>query len=73
MSQRKVYEWVEILKGGRKSVDASSGRLSTATCVEVKEQNDYRVRDNRRISVDETASDMSTTHGKNRCKNGLRA
>jgi hypothetical protein len=40
---------------------AHSGRMSTLTCAEVKEQIDQRIRDNRRISTDEAASGVSTT------------
>jgi hypothetical protein len=50
---RVTVQWVERFKGGRTSVadDARSGRPSTVTCVQVKEQVDQRIRDNRRISI----------------------
>lgn len=41
-SQTKVYEWMEIFKGGRTSVDTLSMRLSTVACAEVKKQIDLR-------------------------------
>jgi len=50
---------------------AHSGRMSTLTCAEVKEQIDQRIRDNRRISTDEAASGVSTTEWKERCKNDI--
>jgi hypothetical protein len=41
MSQRKVYEWMEIFKrGGRNVVDDTFGRPSAAVCVEVSGQID---------------------------------
>jgi hypothetical protein len=38
------------------------------TCVQVKEQIDLRIRDNRKIVTDETG----ICHGEKQCKNGLR-
>jgi hypothetical protein len=35
-------------------------RPSTAACVEVRVQNDQRIRDNQRINVEETPSEMKT-------------
>jgi hypothetical protein len=73
MSRRKVYGWVERFKGGRTGVvvDARSGRTSTVKCAEVKEQIYQHIRDNRSTSIYETAFEMSISHGKKRCKNGL--
>jgi hypothetical protein len=42
---------------------ARSGLPSTVMCVEVKGKIDHRIRDTRRISTDETASEMSVSHG----------
>jgi hypothetical protein len=46
-------------KGGWTSVDDERTGRSTVTCNEVKEQIDQRIWDNRRISIDETASETS--------------
>lgn len=59
MSQWQVYEWVARLKGRRTSADDRHyGRLSTVTRAEVRGQTDQHIRDNRRISTDETLSEM---------------
>jgi hypothetical protein len=65
-SQTKICEVVEKLRGGRTNViidDSRSGWSSTVTYDEVKLHIDQRVRDNRRIRTDETASKMSNSHG----------
>jgi hypothetical protein len=49
MSQSYVYGWVERWKEGLASV--VDGRPSTATYVEVEEQIDQSIRDNRRIGI----------------------
>jgi hypothetical protein len=72
MSQRKVYGWVERFKWERKSAAAAAAAAAddddymvcvldgqTVTRVQVKEQIYQRIRDNRRISNDGTASQMS--------------
>jgi hypothetical protein len=48
-----------------------SGRPSTVTCITIKEQIVQRIRDNRRISTDETALETDIVYGKKRCKNDL--
>jgi len=60
-----LYELVERPDVGRKSgVDgARSGRHT--------EQIDQRIRDNRRISFNQIASEIRITHGKKRFRNGL--
>jgi hypothetical protein len=73
VGQREVYERSERFKRVRTSVDdAHSGLSSIVTGVQVKRQINQRIWDNRRINSDETASEMINSHGKNRCKNGLR-
>jgi hypothetical protein len=58
---------------GRVNIDdAHCGKLSTVTCIEVKEEINQRVRDNRKISTHEIISDMSTSQRKKLCKSGLR-
>jgi hypothetical protein len=53
------------MKGERTSVnDDPSVCPSSVTCVEVTEQRDQRIWDNRRISIDETGSEMSISHRK---------
>jgi hypothetical protein len=55
----EVYDWVEIFKGVRTNFDDERCELpSTATCAaEGKELIDKRIRDNRRISTDQTTSE----------------
>jgi hypothetical protein len=45
-------------------LDARDGRPSSATCVEGKEKSDQRIRDNRKISIDEVSCEMSISPGK---------
>jgi hypothetical protein len=52
--------------------EEGSGRLSTVSCVQVKEQLERRIRDNRKISTDETVSEMSVSHGRKQYKSNLR-
>jgi hypothetical protein len=52
--------------------DARSGQLFVITYVEVMEEIYQRIRDHRRISSDETASEINICHGKTRWKNCLR-
>jgi hypothetical protein len=53
--------------------DVSSVCPSTVTCVQVKGTKDQRIRYNRRISIDETASEMNINHRKTLCKNASRS
>jgi hypothetical protein len=68
-----VEKWKRF-KVGRTSVNtgASSEHSSTVTCVEVKEQIDQRIRDNRKMDVVEIGSGTSIHNGKMLYKNGLR-
>jgi len=51
---------VKGFKGPRNFIDdARSGRQSTVTCVEIKGKTVQRIWDNRRISINKTASEMS--------------
>jgi hypothetical protein len=64
---------MEGSRRGRTGVDgACSGQSLTVTYVEVNEQIDQHIRDNRRISTDEITSAVSISNGKNWCKNGLK-
>jgi hypothetical protein len=49
-----------------------SARPSTVTDVEVMKNVNQRIRENRRTSTNKIASEMSISHGNNRCKNGIR-
>jgi hypothetical protein len=54
MSQRKVYERVERFRGRLTcNGEARSRRSSAVTYVEVKEQIDHRIRDNRKMGIGE--------------------
>jgi hypothetical protein len=57
----------------RSAVEMRFGLLSTATFVKAEKQSDQHIRDNRRISTDETVSETSISHGKKRSKNGLKS
>jgi hypothetical protein len=46
---------------------------SNVICVEVKEQIDHCIGDNRKMSVDKIMCEMGISHGKKRYKNVLRA
>jgi hypothetical protein len=73
-SQRKFTNVCEDWQEGRHTiVDARSGPPSAVTCVEIKKQISQRIRRSHRIGTDETASETSISHGKIRCKNGLRS
>jgi hypothetical protein len=50
---------------------ARSEGPSTETCIEVKEQIEQRIRDNRKISSEQTAYEMSISYGKKWHKNAL--
>jgi hypothetical protein len=72
MSQRKVYDSGGRFEGKWASVyNSCSGLSLIVTCIEVTEQICQRIRGNRTISTDHTASEMSTSDGKQECKNGL--
>jgi hypothetical protein len=62
---------MEIFKRQQNSFDALSGLSSIVTFVEVKGQINQRIRDNQRIIIDETTSEISICGGKKRFKNGL--
>jgi hypothetical protein len=63
-----VFVWVKRYKGRRTSVDEARSE----TFVDVEEQVDHRIRDNRRIITGGSASEMIFIHGKKLCKNELR-
>jgi hypothetical protein len=62
----RYEEWWTIVDGER------FGPLSTAVRVAFKERTDERIRDNRRISIEDTAFEVSISHGKEKYKNGFR-
>jgi hypothetical protein len=70
-----MSEWKVGGKIQRRAIECCSyvrsGRPQAAICIEIKEQIDHLIRDNHRISIDETASEMSISHEKTRRKNGL--
>jgi hypothetical protein len=60
-------------KGGGTSVgNALSVLPLSATCVEVKEQINERIRNNRRMSIDYIAFEIGISRGKKRLKNSQR-
>jgi hypothetical protein len=71
-SQREVYKWVERFKRVWESGDdAHSGWPLNTTCVDVKKQNNQRIRDNRTIKTNNTAFEIKISHEKTLCNNGL--
>jgi hypothetical protein len=74
MGQKKVHEWMENISVGRMNIvhDVRAERPSSGTCVEAAEQINQRIRDNRKICIDEISSEMSIILGIKWCKNGLR-
>jgi len=65
LSRRIVYEWIEMLENGRKSVkDAErSGRPATATTTRNEERALELIRENRRITVEEVAGRLNVSDG----------
>jgi hypothetical protein len=62
-----------VFRGGRKSNDeARSMRQLNVTCVEVQKQVNRRIWDNTSVNIDETAFEISVSHGKKILTNGLR-
>jgi len=68
----KVYDWIE--KFTRRWTGCSCAFWATIDwkICEIKKQIDQRIRNNRKMSTDETTCEMSINHGRNQCKNGLR-
>jgi hypothetical protein len=67
MSQRKIYEWVEKGHWRRTSADdVLLGRLPTVACVQLKKEIGVCILDIRRMIIDESASEMSISHGQKR-------
>ncbi len=65
MKKVHVYEWHRRFRKGRMEFedDARSGRPATATTDENVERVQQVVRANRRISIDETTSEVNSSHG----------
>ena len=65
LCQRKVYEWVERFKNGRDNVsdEKRSGRPVIVATETVKQQIEQRIRDNRRVTIDEIAVEFHMSHG----------
>lgn len=75
ISQRKVNGLIEKCRGCWTSVDDDDrpGRSSAVTCVEVKEQLDRCIWDNRKINIDKISSESSVGHERKRYKNDVSA
>ena len=65
MSRRSVYEWIEKFKDGRTSVkhQEGAGRPRTSTGLENVDRAKDMILQNRRIKVEEVATDLEISHG----------
>jgi len=65
MSQRKVYEWVEMFKSGgaRVTYDGRSGRPSTSRTQDRIYRADAMIREDRGITVSEVAAHLDISYG----------
>ena len=61
LSQGRVYEWVERFLNGRQNVsdEHRSGRPVSVASETVKQQVEQRIRDSRRVTVDEIAAELT--------------
>ena len=65
LSQGRVYEWVERFQNRRQNVsdEHRSGRPVSVASETVKQQVEQRIRDYRRVTVDEIAAEFNMSHG----------
>jgi hypothetical protein len=65
MSQGRMYEWMERFQNGRQNVsdEHRSGIPVSVATETVKQQNEQRFRDYRRITIDEIAVEFNMSHG----------
>jgi transposase len=65
LSQGGVYEWVERFKNGRQNVsnERLSGRPVSLATETVIQQIEQRIRDYRRVTIDEIAVEFNMSHG----------
>ena len=60
-----MYEWVERFQNGRQNVGDEhwSGRPVSMATETVKQQIEQRIRDHRRLTIDEIAVEFNMSHG----------
>jgi transposase len=65
LSQGRVYEWVERFQNGRQNVsdEHRSGRPVGVATKTVKQQSEKRIRDYRRVIIDEIAVQLNISQG----------
>jgi transposase len=65
LSQGRVYEWVERFQNGRQNISDEHriGRPASVATETVKEQLEQRIRDYRRITIDEITVEFNMSHG----------
>jgi len=65
LSQERVYEWVERFQNGRQNVsdEHRRGRSVSVATGTVKQQIEQRIRDYRRVTIDEIAIEFNISHG----------
>ena len=65
LSQGRVYEWVERFQNGRQNVsdEHRRGRPVSVETETVKRQIEQRIRDYRRVTIDEIAVEFNMTYG----------
>jgi len=65
LSQERMYEWVERFQNGRQNVsdEHRRGRPVRVATETVKQQIEQRIRDYRRVTIDEIAIEFNMSHG----------
>ena len=65
LSEGRVYEWVEIFQNGRQNISDEhwSGRPISVATETVKQWNEQRIHDYRRVTIDEIAVEFNMSHG----------
>jgi len=60
-----VYEWVQRFQNGRQNVSDEhlGGRSGSVATETVKQQIKQRIRDYRRVTIDETVVEFNMSHG----------
>ena len=65
LSQGIVYEWMEIFQNGRQNIsdEHRRGRPVSVATETVKQQIEQRIRDYRRVTIDEIVVEFNMGHG----------
>jgi transposase len=65
LSQGRMYEWLERFQNGRKNVgdEHRRGRTVSVATETMEQQIEQRIRDYRRVTIDEIAVEFNMSHG----------